>query len=54
MENHIILSTGNSANSYIRQFQVAQMNFYLFDQEEKLNKQRLRWKKSRRLKPQKA
>ncbi len=42
MENHIKLSSGLAANSYIRQFQVAQMNFYLVDQEEKKNKRRLR------------
>ncbi len=42
MENHIKLSSGLTANSYIRQFQVAQMNFYLVDQEEKKNKRRLR------------
>lgn len=35
MENHIKLTSGFSANSYLRHFQVAQMNFYLFIQEEK-------------------
>ena len=38
MENHIKLTSGLHSNSYIRQFQVAQLNFYLFLQEEKLNK----------------
>ena len=40
MENHIQLTSGIKANSYLRHFQVAQLNFYLFIQEEKLNKKR--------------
>lgn len=44
MENHIKLTTGFSSNSYIRQFQVAQLNFYLFNQEEKRSKKRYRIK----------
>lgn len=40
MENHIKLTSGFNANSYLRQFQVAQLNFYLFIQEEKMNKKR--------------
>lgn len=42
MENHIKLTSGLHSNSYLRQFQVAQLNFYLFLQEEKLNKKRQR------------
>ena len=42
MENHIKLTSGFNSNSYIRLFQVAQLNFYLFSQEEKLNKKRYR------------
>lgn len=42
MENHIKLTAGFTSNSYISQFQVAQMNFYLFMQEEKMNKKRYR------------
>jgi hypothetical protein len=42
MENHIKLTSGINSNSYIRQFQVAQLNFYLFNQEEKLNRKRFR------------
>lgn len=42
MENHIKLTSGFNSNSYIRQFQVAQLNFYLFDQEEKMNRRRHR------------
>ncbi len=48
MENHIELSSGMPSNSYIRQFQVAQMNFYLVDQEEKAVKKKFRWRRSRR------
>jgi hypothetical protein len=44
MENHIKLTAGFNANSYIRQFQVAQLNFYLFVQEEKMSKKRYRLK----------
>ena len=44
MENHIKLTSGFSSNSYIRQFQVAQLNFYLFSQEEKTSKKRYRVK----------
>jgi len=44
MENHIKLTTGFNSNSYIRQFQVAQLNFYLFNQEEKMSKKRYRMK----------
>lgn len=44
MENHIKLTAGFTSNSYIRQFQVAQMNFYLFMQEEKVSKRRYRIK----------
>jgi len=40
MENHIKLISGFNSNSYLRQFQVAQLNFYLFDQEEKMNKKK--------------
>lgn len=47
MENNIKLGSGFNSNSYIRQFQIAQLNFYLFDQEEKLNKKRLRPKNRR-------
>jgi hypothetical protein len=47
MENHIKLTPGLNSNSYIRQFQVAQMNFYLFSEEEKMNKKRFRLKNSR-------
>ena len=42
MENHIKLISGFNSNSYIRHFQVAQLNFYLFNQEEKMNKKRYR------------
>lgn len=35
MENHIKLTSGFNSNSYIRLFQVAQLNFYLFSEEEK-------------------
>lgn len=42
MENHIKLASGINTNSYVRQFQVAQLNFYLFDQEEKRNRRRFR------------
>lgn len=42
MENHIKLTSGINSNSYIRAFQVAQFNFYLFSQEEKMNKRRFR------------
>jgi hypothetical protein len=38
MENHIKLTSGFHTNSYLRQFQVAQLNFYLFLEEEKKNK----------------
>ena len=44
MENHIKLTSGLNSNSYIRLFQVAQLNFYLFNQEEKMNKKRYRLK----------
>lgn len=44
MENHIQLASGMTSNSYVRQFQVAQMNFNLVDQEEKLSGKRLRWR----------
>ena len=44
MENHIKLVTSLNSNSYIRQFQVAQLNFHLFSEEEKMNKKRYRWK----------
>ena len=44
MENHIQLNPGFNSNSYIRQFQVAQLNFYLFSQEEKLTRKRYRLK----------
>lgn len=44
MENHIKLISGFNSNSYIRQFQVAQLNLYLFSEEEKLNKKRYRLK----------
>lgn len=47
MENHIKLTSGINSNSYIRHFQVAQLNFYLFDQEEKMNKRRFRLRSSR-------
>ena len=47
MENHIKLTSGFSTNSYIRQFQVAQINFYLFNQEEKLSKKRFKPKSAR-------
>jgi hypothetical protein len=40
MKNHIKLTSGFHNNSYLRQFQVAQRNFYLFIQEEKMNKKR--------------
>lgn len=40
MENHIKLTSGFHSNSYLRQFQVAQLNFYLFLQEEKMNKKK--------------
>ena len=46
MENHIQLAQGFSSNSYIRQFQVAQLNFYLFNQEEKMSKKRFRMRNS--------
>ena len=42
MENHIMLTPGFPSNSYLRQFQVAQLNFYLFLQEEKLTKMKHR------------
>jgi hypothetical protein len=42
MENHIKLASSFNSNSYISQFQIAQLNFYLFDQEEKLNKKRMK------------
>ena len=42
MENNIKLASGFNSNSYIRQFQIAQLNFYLFDQEEKLKKKRVK------------
>jgi hypothetical protein len=42
MENHIQLTSGLSANNYLRQFQIARLNFYLFIQEEKRSKQRAR------------
>lgn len=42
MENHIKLVSSFNSNSYIRQFQVAQLNFYLFDREEKMSKKRYR------------
>ncbi len=48
MENSIKLSSGLTANGYIRQFQVAQMNFYLVDQEEKRSKRRLRWRQPKK------
>ncbi len=44
MENHIKLTSGFHTNSYLRQFQVAQLNFYLFLQEEKMNKRKYRLK----------
>jgi hypothetical protein len=44
MENHIKLTSGYHSNSYIRQFQVAQLNFYLFDQEEKKSRRKFRLK----------
>ena len=43
MENHIKLTSGLHSNSYLRQFQVAQLNFYLFlQEEEKTSKKKLR------------
>ena len=48
MENNIKLLSGFNSNSYIRQFQIAQQNFYLFDQEEKLTKKRMTSRSSRR------
>lgn len=50
MENHIKLSSGITSNNYIRQFQVAQMNFYLFNQEEKMSRKRFRWRRLSRKK----
>jgi len=47
MENHIQLSSGVNSNSYIRQFQVAQMNFHLVNQEEKIYKKKFRWRSFR-------
>ncbi|MEO5600788.1 MAG: hypothetical protein ABIR06_07665 [Cyclobacteriaceae bacterium] len=44
MENPIKLTSGFGANSYLRHFQVAQMNFYLFIQEEKTIKKRYKSK----------
>ena len=44
MENHIQLNPGFNSNSYISQFQVAQLNFYLFSQEEKMTRKRYRLK----------
>ena len=44
MKNHIKLTSGYNSNSYIRQFQVAQLNFYLFNQEEKMQKRGFRLK----------
>lgn len=44
MENHIKFTSGLNSNSYIRLFQVAQLNFYLFNQEEKIKKRRYRMK----------
>lgn len=46
MENHIKLTSGFHTNSYLRQFQVAQLNFYLFLQEEKMGKRKYRLKNS--------
>lgn len=46
MENHIKLTSGINSNSYIRAFQVAQFNFYLFNQEEKMNKRRFKLRTS--------
>lgn len=46
MENHIKLTAGFTANSYVRHFQIAQINSYLFDQEEKLSKKRFRLKRA--------
>jgi len=42
MENHIKLTSGLSANSYLKHFQEAQRNFYLFIQEEKMTKKRFK------------
>jgi hypothetical protein len=42
MENHIKLTPGNNGNSYLRHFQVAQLNLYLFMQEEELNRKRFK------------
>jgi len=47
MENHIKLTSGLNSNSYIRQFQVAQLNFYLFNQEEKMTKKKFRLRGAR-------
>lgn len=47
MENHIKLTSGINSNAYIRAFQVAQLNFYLFNQEEKTNPRRFRLKSAR-------
>ncbi|MEX1238807.1 MAG: hypothetical protein WEB30_03790 [Cyclobacteriaceae bacterium] len=44
MENNIKLTSTLNSNSYIRAFQVAQLNFYLFSQEEKMSKKRFRMK----------
>lgn len=48
MENHIKLTSSANANGYLRAFQVAQFNFYLFNQEEQMNKKRFKAKSSRR------
>ena len=47
MENHIKLTSGLNSNSYIRQFQVAQLNLYLFSQEEETKKKKFRFRNSR-------
>lgn len=47
MENNIKLTSGINSNSYIHHFQVAQLNFFLFDQEEKMNRKRFRPKSAR-------
>lgn len=47
MENHIKLTSSINSNAYIRAFQVAQLNFYLFNQEEKMSQKRFRLKRPR-------
>ena len=48
MENHIKLTSGISSNSYLRAFQVAQFNFFLFNQEEQMKKKRFKVKGRRK------